>query len=98
MPSAPPLPQRPRGRENELHRTVGCGSIEGTISLLSSGSIDIDQGDPKGVTPLMISAAHGHSRVVRILLEKGANVSLVDDSGYAALHPLKEETSSLPRC
>lgn len=48
--------------------------------------MDINQGCPKGLTPLMVSADGGHSRIVRILLSRGANVSIVDDDCRTALH------------
>ena len=56
------------------------------MALLSGGSIDIDQGTPEGFTPLMIASGFGHSGAVRILLNKGANVSIVGDNGATALH------------
>ena len=34
---------------------------------------------------------HGHSHVARILLNKGAEVSIVGDGGYAALHISTQE-------
>ena len=62
------------------------GCIERAVVLLSDGLIDIDQVDPKGCTPLMLASYHGHSHVVRVLLNKRANVSIVGDGGITALH------------
>lgn len=42
----------PRGPEYELHYAARDGSIERTRALLSRGSIDIDERDPTGWTPL----------------------------------------------
>lgn len=83
-----PHPQRqwPRGPINELHYAARKGSIERVLFLLSSGSIDINQGTPEGVTPLTIAALNGFSRIVRVLLDKGANVSITDAKGSTALH------------
>ena len=62
------------------------GSIERTVALLSSGTIDIDQrDDQKGFTPLTMASVRGHSAVVRILLNNGANASMVADEGCTAL-------------
>lgn len=81
-----PQTRSPRGPLNELHHSAMRGSTERTIALLSKGSINIDQGDPRGVTPLMVAAERNHSRVVRVLLGKGANASVDTDCGSTALH------------
>lgn len=49
-------------------------------------SVSIDQGSPTGKTPLMFAAHGGHSSVVRILLNRGADLSKKMDHGYTALH------------
>ena len=56
------------------------------MALLTRGSVDIDQGDPGGATPLMFAAHRGYLRVVRILLKKGANMFIQTDKGYTAVH------------
>ena len=48
---------------------------------------DIDQGDPTGDTPLMLASFLSHSRIVRILLNKGTIVPAVACDGGTALHP-----------
>ena len=89
--SASPLQQPNMGPFNELHLAATVGSTKRAVALLSSGLIDIDQGNPMGATPLMCAAFHGHSQVVGILLNKGANVSLVDEYGATALHLSAQE-------
>lgn len=70
-----------------LHHAAQVGSVEGTVYILSRGSIDINEAQAKGYTPLMLAAGGGHFSVVRILLDKGADVSIsADGSGYTALH------------
>ena len=80
----------PRGAPNALHKAAFNGFAKMAIALLSSGSIDVDQGTPDGFTALTMAARNGHPRVVRILLDHGANASIVDDCGYAALHACVE--------
>ena len=49
------------------------------LALFSDEStviVDIDRGDDKGVTPLMLAAANGGPNILRVLLNKGANVSV----------------------
>lgn len=75
-----------RGPVNELHVGASDGSIERTLAVLSRGVIGIDLGTPEGATPLIISAGKRYSRIVRVLLNKGANVYIVNDTGKTALH------------
>ena len=79
------MKQPSRHRGNGLHQAALDGSTRRTIALLSRSLIDINQRS-EGWTPLMISAGEGHSGVVRILLDKGANVSIVSEKGSTALH------------
>ena len=86
-PPAGPQPHRwPRGAINDLHHAAYRGSVEATLAVLSRRSIDINEGDPDGFTPLMFAAQDGYSPVARILLERGANVSIAADGGTTALH------------
>ncbi len=79
--------QWPRGPLNELIEAAYDGSPERLVALLSDGSIDIDQGlEIGGYTPLMFASLMGRSHMVRILLDKGANVSVLADNGFTALH------------
>ena len=76
----------PRGiSKNELHAAAKHGSIERTMALLATGSIDIDHVDSEGNTALKLAAESGHSKIVRTLLDKGASVSIVDIQGFSAL-------------
>ncbi len=87
MASVSPPHQWPRGPRNELHEASHNGSIRRLLALLSDGSMDIDQGeDSVGHTPLMLASYGGHVHVTRILLDNGANVSIMADEGLTALH------------
>lgn len=82
-----PSPQQwPLGPRNGLHDAARQGSSDRTEALLSSGSIDINQQDQKGRTPLICAAENGHSSVTRILLNKGSDVSITAHEGFTALH------------
>lgn len=74
-----------RGPRNELHKAALDGSSTRIETLLAGGTIDIDQGDPRGWTPLMYAAEEGHSDVVTVLLNRGASLLPVDDDNYTAL-------------
>ena len=69
-----------------MHKAASLGCPSRVIALLAMTSIDIDQGNSAGKTPLMYAAHHGHSSVARILLNRGADVSVQMDHGFCALH------------
>jgi len=81
----------PRDPWNALHRAAQDGSTERTVSLLAStGSIDINAGTSEGFTPLMISSVKGFPRVTRVLLNRGADTSVVDEL-FTELHMSSRE-------
>lgn len=84
--SMPAQHQWPRGPSNALHKAACLGSHALTETVLRNSSLDIDKGDRQGITPLMMAAQGGYSRVAEILLEKGANVSIKADRDFTALH------------
>eukprot|EP00752_Nemacystus_decipiens_P012774 g11313.t1 len=71
---------------NSLHCAAFQGSAEHTKAVLSRGVLSVDETTPDGMTPLMFASLKGHSHVLRILLNKRANVAVVDNAGYSALH------------
>ncbi len=71
MPSLSSPRQWPRSPLNELHKAARDGSTERLVTLLSDGSIDIDQGDEHGGTPLILASYNNRSGIVRILLDNG---------------------------
>lgn len=62
------------------------GSPEATAAVIASGSVNIDDGDHRGSTPLMYCSLKGYTPVARVLLDKGAAVSATDVEGFSALH------------
>ena len=81
-----PQQQWPRGPGNDLQQAAYDGLTERTVTLLDSGLFDVNQGNPEGFTPLICAARKGHSNIVRIILERGANLSIANDCGFTALH------------
>lgn len=78
----------PTGPKNNFHKAAWIDDLtdRGRLLLLSSCSIDIDQPDPNGFTPLMLAAQKGRPLVVRILLDKGADATVKGPCGNTALH------------
>ena len=56
------------------------GSLEADNLLLSIGDADINSKDNCGLTPLSWAVKKGHEVVVRLLLEKGADLESIDCS------------------
>ncbi|CAM9752314.1 unnamed protein product [Ectocarpus fasciculatus] len=80
-------PRRPRGPLNDLHKAVERGDTERTVALLSSKKFNVDEiGGSTGVTPLMIAIIKGNLRIVKILLDKGCNLSITNDNRAGPLH------------
>ncbi|CAM9302453.1 unnamed protein product, partial [Ectocarpus sp. 12 AP-2014] len=48
--------------------------------------VDINQTDSTGATPLIYSAWHGSARLIGMLLDRGADRTAVNNSGFNALH------------
>src|SRR4051812_41260445 len=69
----------PSALYNAAHR----GNNQEVLSLLASGK-DIN-GQKTGWTPLMIAAAEGHTDIVKLLLEKGADANARNSYGRTSL-------------
>ncbi|CAM9769967.1 unnamed protein product [Pylaiella littoralis] len=93
----PPVPSEEEEEEEDypwstiaapsvLHEAAYHGSTEDILSILSRGSVAIDHVGPGGYTPLMFAARKCQSSAVRVLLNKGANLSIVGDDSFTALH------------
>lgn len=80
---------RRRGPPNALHRACYARSETNFLSCpgkrLSAMGIDNAKGDFQALTALMLSSNNGNSDAVRILLDSGADVSMVADHGNTAL-------------
>ncbi|XP_046585263.1 putative ankyrin repeat protein RF_0381 [Haliotis rubra] len=71
---------------NILH--VAClGDNEDIVKdVLSRGIADIDSREDQGRTPVMYATENGNKKVVDLLVNKGCNLSVVDDPGRNVLH------------
>lgn len=55
---------------------------------------DIDPGTVEGHTPLMMGAGRGHSSIVSILLDEGADVLIAGDGGSQVGHIVRGGSTS----
>ena len=74
----------------DVHKTAlswaaAEGSEESIQLLLNQAGIELDTPDQSGQTPLLRAADAGHTKCIRMLLDKGANVKHVDNEGRTAL-------------
>jgi len=56
------------------------------LGAIGSGSMDVDTKDKIGNTTLYCAAAHGQDDIVRYLLQKCANVNMLNECNNTALH------------
>jgi ankyrin repeat protein len=79
----------PPGGMSALMFAAREGCLSCIQPLLDAGA-SIDAATPKGITPLLGAIINGHYDVAWLLVEKGANVNLNDDTNrsplYAAVH------------
>lgn len=69
-----------------LMKAVKSNDTAAATRLVTEG-VDVDQTDPSGDAPLIMAAYLGHTEIVGLLLEAGADVAVVDPNMRAtALH------------
>ncbi|XP_067654042.1 putative ankyrin repeat protein RF_0381 isoform X2 [Haliotis asinina] len=70
----------------DLYDASREGDLERVKRILAAGHVDINNGGQYSRTPVMEAAVNGHRDVVELLVGRGADVTLVTDSGNNALH------------
>jgi hypothetical protein len=74
------------------------GQIDQLRALLDNTPELIDQANDRGMTALMAAAHGGHAEVVKMLLERGADVTCRDDRGVSALdYAIRENKQEVAR-
>ncbi|XP_048247424.1 ankyrin-3-like isoform X2 [Haliotis rufescens] len=79
-------------RNNILHAGSSGGNVKIVEYILSCGylmahnMIHIDSKNETDQTPVMTASMNGHKNVFQLLVNKGCNLSTVDDSGSNILH------------
>ncbi len=70
---------------NRFFKMAVMGGVESSVQLHLSRGDDLDARDESGRTPLMIAAARDHVKICKLLLEAGADASLLDSANRDAL-------------
>jgi uncharacterized protein len=68
----------------ELKKAIDNHQDDHAKQLIESG-IDVNAGNPQGVTPLMNAAGFGKKEIVELLIKHGADVNAKTQSNYTAL-------------
>ena len=69
-----------------LHRAAAMGDIDLVLAMVGGlTQNDLDLEDSEGTTPLMRAAFHGHSSIIKILVESGATIDLETSKGRTAM-------------
>ena len=86
-----------------LHVAVGKGREDIVKMLLDVEGVDVDIRDKSKATPLMPASTLGNIIIMKMLLDKKADINAVDSGGATALHqsvsglgPIYKEESILP--
>jgi ankyrin repeat protein len=63
----------------QLQRESAAGNLDAVRALLDAGAdLNADFGAPRGWSPLMHAAFHGHMPVVKLLVERGARLNAIE--------------------
>src|SRR5262245_42612335 len=71
---------------NTIHQAIADGDVNGVRRLLDIDPQCIEFPDSLGNHPLHVAAYSGQTVLVRLLLEKGADVNASGDLGKTPLH------------
>ncbi|XP_046370254.2 ankyrin-2-like [Haliotis rufescens] len=82
----PDLSQPDDHDNNLLHMACEGGNVELVKYVLALNSVDINSRTEDGRTPAMIAASKGHKDMLKLLVNKGADLSLVNSHGEDVLH------------
>ncbi|XP_026203194.1 histone-lysine N-methyltransferase EHMT2 [Anabas testudineus] len=63
-----------------LHHAAKLGNLEIVKMLLETGQVDVNAQDNGGWTPIIWAAEHKHVDVIKVLLNRGADVTINDKS------------------
>uniref|UniRef100_A0AAQ4QSN0 Euchromatic histone-lysine N-methyltransferase 2 n=1 Tax=Gasterosteus aculeatus aculeatus TaxID=481459 RepID=A0AAQ4QSN0_GASAC len=69
-----------------LHHAAKLGNLEIVNMLLETGQVDVNAQDSGGWTPIIWSAEHKHVDVIKVLLNRGADVTISDKELNVCLH------------
>ncbi|KAI0639688.1 ankyrin [Trametes polyzona] len=73
------------GSESAVSNLAIAGDAQGLVTYLEKHrEVDVNAKDENGYTALHLAADRGHTEVVRVLLERGADREIKDQDGFTA--------------
>lgn len=66
-----------------LHLSAMVGNIKATQTLLSLSTTDVNARNDTNQTPLLLACKAGHARVVELLVDNGADASILPDDPFS---------------
>ena len=73
-------------KTNDLHEALNNAKIEAVKQIIENDISLLESPNPRGSTPLMISATNGHTKLVMFFIKKGADINMANTYGNTALH------------
>lgn len=70
----------------QIHEAVEAGDMERVNAILVQNPDQMLKKNEKGNTPLHVAAAGGYAAIVRLLLDKGADLQALGEYGFTPLH------------
>lgn len=81
----------PRSSYRPIHQYAQAGDIRNLVADLATNASDLNVRDDAGLTPLHLAAAHCHTNVVGLLLDRGARLNPTAKRGATPLHLAAQE-------
>lgn len=69
----------------DIYEAARLGNIEQVKAHIFHKS-DLNKPGPRGMVPIAFATTHGQTEVVKLLLDAGAKIDIVDERGYLPIH------------
>ena len=86
----------PRGGWTPLMHAARQGSLEAARVLAGASGVDLNVRDPDGTTALVVAIINAHYDLAALLLDRGADPNVADNTGVAALYSLVDMNTLAP--
>jgi len=70
----------------DIHKAAEEGDIGTVISILGENPELVNVKDEQGMTPICKAAYYGNFELVKLLIDKGADINIRDENGFTPLH------------